>query len=77
MSLTDALAALETVVRDRMRAAAADKAAYEHDGHRLNAQLMQGELNMGAVVLASLERLAQAGALTPDESEVDDGAGEG
>jgi hypothetical protein len=77
MPPTDPLAALDTLVRDRMRAAAADKAAYERDGHRLNAQLMQGELNMGAAVLAALERLAQAGEVSVDELEADEGAGEG
>jgi hypothetical protein len=56
MSHSDDLDALEALVRERMRAALADKAAFERDGQRLNSQLMQGELNMGSAVLAWIER---------------------
>lgn len=77
MPPTDPLAELDSLVRERMRLAALDKAAYERDSHRLNAQLMQGELNMGAAVLAVLERRqrADAAASAPDDDAEED-AGE-
>jgi len=74
-SLLDDLA---TFVRTRMDAAARDKILYERNGARLNGQLLQGEINMGAAVLAWLERQRQhtastAGAPEPaDDDEADE-----
>jgi hypothetical protein len=47
---------LEAFIRARMGAAARDKALYERNGARLNAQLLQGEINMGTAVLDWLSR---------------------
>lgn len=52
----DDLSTLEASVRERMRLARADKAAFERDGQQLNSQLMQGELNMGRAVITWIER---------------------
>ncbi len=57
---------LAAFIRSRIAAAAHDKALYERDGARLNAQLLQGEINMGTAVLAWLERY-RAGE-TPEEA---------
>lgn len=57
MTDTDALAELEALVRERMRLAMRDKALFERDGARLNSQLLQGEINMGAAVTSWIERL--------------------
>jgi hypothetical protein len=61
---------LAAFVRTRMDAAARDKVLYDRSGARLNAQLLQGEMNMGAAVLAWIER-AQAG-VTVAEAEIED-----
>lgn len=71
----DGLTQIGLLVRERMRAAASDKAAFERDGQRLNSQLMQGELNMGAAVLGWLAR--QASDADPDASEEADMVPEG
>ena len=68
MPAADDLTALETLVRERMRAALSDKAAFERDGQRLNSQLMQGELNMANAVLAWIEQ-RRSGAATTDEED--------
>lgn len=57
MAAHDGLARIGALVRDRMRLALSDKAAFERDGQRLNSQLMQGELNMGTAVLGWLARI--------------------
>lgn len=70
--MPDELATLEASVRERMRLALTDKAAFERDGQRLNSQLMQGELNMGRAVLGWIERQragADAAPLTVDDDE--------
>lgn len=72
MPLSDELDALEALVRDRMRAAALDKAAFERDGQRLNSQLMQGELNMGAAVLAWIERRRHGAPVDAEEEDVEE-----
>ncbi len=56
MTAADVLTDLEAFVRERMRLAQVDKAAFERDGHRLNSQVMQGELNMGTAVIGWIER---------------------
>lgn len=56
-----------------MAAAAADKALYDRSGARLNGQLLQGELNMGAAVLTWLERRAPAQAGAADEGDDEPG----
>jgi hypothetical protein len=61
MADTDVLAELEALVRERMRLAMRDKVLFDRDGARLNGQLLQGEINMGAAVLSWIERL-RAGA---------------
>jgi hypothetical protein len=64
---------LEAFVRARLAAAAQDKALYERNGARLNAQLLQGEINLGTAVLAWLAR-ARAGvdtAAVEEEEEPD------
>ena len=66
MTDTDALGELEALVRERMRLASRDKALFERDGARLNSQLLQGEVNMGAAVISWIEQL-RSGA--PAESE--------
>lgn len=67
----DDLSAIEQLVRERMRAALADKSAFERDGQRLNSQLMQGEINMAAAVLAWIERLRQGTADEPVDDQPD------
>ena len=57
MTDTDTLARLEALVRERMRLAMHDKALFERDGARLNSQLLQGEINMGAAVISWIEQL--------------------
>jgi hypothetical protein len=68
MAAADELTTLEALVRERIRAALSDKAAFERDGQRLNSQLMQGEINMGNAVLAWIEQ-CRGGATTTDEEE--------
>ena len=70
-SLIDDLTAF---IRSRMAAAAEDKLLYERNGARLNAQVLQGEINMGTAVLTWLER-AQAGqaAGEPEDEEREGG----
>ncbi len=60
---------LVAFIRERMEAAARDKALYERDGARLNSQLLQGEINMGAAVLAWLQRQQTGLPATEDEEE--------
>ena len=60
-SPADDLAELEAFVRERIRLAMSDRAAFERDGARLNSQLMQGEINMGTAMLRWIE-LRRAGA---------------
>lgn len=67
MTSADAFADLEAFVRGRMRLAQIDKAAFERDGQRLNTQVMQGELNMGAAVLDWIERQRRGGSAAADE----------
>jgi hypothetical protein len=69
MTTTDPLGGLEALVRERMRAALADKAAFEREGQRLNSQLMQGEVNMATAVLGWIERLRLGAEVTPEEEE--------
>ena len=64
-SLLDNLAAF---IRGRMEQAALDKTLYDRNGARLNGQLLQGEINMGAAVLAWLDR-RRAGADEAAEDE--------
>lgn len=71
----DGLARIGALVRERMRLALSDKAAFERDGQRLNSQLMQGELNMGAAVLGWLARAEDDA--DPDMSEDADAGPEG
>jgi hypothetical protein len=59
---------LAAFLQTRMDAAARDRLLYGRDGARFNAQLLQGELNMGAAVLAWIER-ARAGTESGGESE--------
>ena len=72
MTSADPLTELEAFVRARMRLAAADKAAFERDGARLNSQLMQGELNMGAAVIGWIERYrhGESAPAADDEPEI-------
>jgi hypothetical protein len=53
----DPLEKLATLVRGRMELALRDKATFEREGQRLNGQLMQGEVNMAAAVLAWIDQL--------------------
>ena len=71
MPASDAFTDLEAFVRERMRLAQVDKAAFERDGHRLNSQVMQGELNMGAAVIGWIERyrLGESAPAADDEPE--------
>ena len=62
---------LAAFIRARMGAAARDKVLYDRSGARLNAQLLQGEMNMGTAVLAWIER-AQAGAPAAEAEAEDD-----
>ena len=72
MTTADALTDLEAFVRERMRLAQIDKAAFERDGHRLNIQVMQGELNMGAAVIGWIERYrhGESAPAADDEPEI-------
>jgi hypothetical protein len=63
---------LETFIRTRMEAATRDKALYERNGARLNAQLLQGEINMGTAVLDWLSR-RRAGATAEQAAEAEEG----
>jgi hypothetical protein len=72
MSEQDPLAEIETLVRERMRMAMRDKVLYERDGARLNGQLLQGEINMGAAVISWIERLRQGTPAAEIEEEIGD-----
>ena len=72
MAASDAFSDLEAFVRERMRLAQVDKAAFERDGQRLNSQVMQGELNMGAAVIAWIERMRQGAPAAEVADEVED-----
>lgn len=72
MSDVDALDDLEALVRERLRLATHDKILFERDGQRLNSQLMQGEINMGTVVLGWIALRRQGISL----DDVDDDAGD-
>lgn len=63
---------LEAFIRARMEAAARDKALYERNGARLNAQLLQGEINMGTAVLDWLSR-RRAGVPAEQATEEEEG----
>lgn len=67
----EAMAELAAFVRERMARAAADKRLYEADGARLNAQLLQGEINMGTAILAWLD--ARTSPVQDDEPDEDEG----
>lgn len=71
------LDALNLYIRARVEAAARDKLLYEQDGARLNAQLLQGEINMGAAVLEFLARQDTSTPLTGGDIDEDDDDGEG
>ena len=71
MAAVDLLAELDAFIARRMDGAEGDKAAFEHEGARLNSQLMQGELNMGAAVLAWLERRRSGGEAAGDAEDED------
>ncbi len=76
MADLEPLAGVEALVRERVRLAARDKAAFERDGQRLNSQLMQGEINMGTAVLGWIERTRQGAASAIGEDELGDDAPE-
>ena len=69
MADVEPLTELEAFVRERMRLAMRDKAAFDREGQRLNSQLMQGEINMGSAVIGWIERQRQG---VPAEAESDD-----
>jgi hypothetical protein len=68
---------LASFVRARMEAAARDKVLYDRSGARLNAQILQGEINMGNAVLAWIERARDGAAVAETETEDDEGDTEG
>ena len=72
MTETDVLAELEALIRERMRLAMRDKVLFERDGARLNGQLLQGEINMGAAVISWIERLRTGTPAAEIEDEVED-----
>jgi hypothetical protein len=72
MTDTDALAELEILIRDRMRLAMRDKVLFEREGARLNGQLLQGEINMGAAVISWIERLRAGTPAAEIEEEIED-----
>ncbi|MFN8559850.1 MAG: hypothetical protein U0531_21700 [Dehalococcoidia bacterium] len=59
-------------IRTRSEAAARDKRLYDRNGARLNAQLLQGEINMGAAVLTWIAA-ARAGAAPTEQDDEDEG----
>ena len=67
---------LAGLVRARMDAAQRDKAIYERNGARLDSQILQGELNMGAAVLGWIDRL-RAGSAPPEAEDEDEDEDEG
>lgn len=71
------LDALNLYIRARVEAAARDKLLYEQDGARLNAQLLQGEINMGAAVLEFLARQDTSAPLAGGDIDTDDDEDDG
>ncbi len=72
MTDRDALAGLEALVHERRRRAIHDKALFELHGQRLNSQLMQGEINMGTVVLDWIERSRAGSVPVPDDEAAEE-----
>lgn len=71
------LDALNLYIRARVEAAARDKLLYEQDGARLNAQLLQGEINMGAAVLEFLARQDTSAPLASGDIDTDEDEDDG